>query len=390
MKKYILISIALALPLAMQAQNIEQVLQSIEQNNKELQSQAQLTKAQKMENRTGNNLSDPTVSYSSFYKNGSGVGHGTETVVSQGFDFPTQYITRYKQASLANEAVDKQYMVARRDILLQAKLLCLDLILLNQTYELLEIRMKNANELQEMYEKRLQAGDANALEVNKVKMEAMNVRTEVAQNNAAHRSALQSLLAMNGNQPLEFSSNTYPQVEVIRDYNKLRDEVIASDLDLQALGYATRAAEKQVSVDKQNWLPKLTAGFRRNTDSEMSMNGFVIGGSIPLFSNRKKVQIAKAQAVSAQLMQEDAQLEKENELMALFNEIKQLEEAMEAYDVPLMHRSLDLLKQALEEGQISLIEYFVEAEMVYKNLQAYMQLENQYQKVMANIYKNEL
>jgi hypothetical protein len=37
-----------------------------------------------------------------------------------------------------------------------------------------------------------------------------------------------------------------------------------------------------------------------------------------------------------------------------------------------------------------LIEYFVEAEMVYKNLQARMQLENQYQKVMASIYKNEL
>jgi hypothetical protein len=55
-----------------------------------------------------------------------------------------------------------------------------------------------------------------------------------------------------------------------------------------------------------------------------------------------------------------------------------------------MYRSLDLLKQALKEGQISLIEYFVEAEMVYKNLQVRMQLENQYQKVMASIYKNEL
>ena len=55
-----------------------------------------------------------------------------------------------------------------------------------------------------------------------------------------------------------------------------------------------------------------------------------------------------------------------------------------------MHHSLGLLKQALKEGQISLIDYFVEAEMIYKNLQAYMQLENQYQKVMANIYKNEL
>ena len=250
--------------------------------------------------------------------------------------------------------------------------------------------MKNANDLQAMYEKRLQTGDANALEVNKVKMERMNVQTEVAQNNAAHRTALQTLLAMNGNLPLEFSATAYPQVKDINDYNTLRDEVIASDLDLQAMGYAARAAEKQVSVDKQNWLPKLQAGFRRNTDSEMSMNGFVIGGSIPLFSNRKKVQIAKAQALSAQLLKEDAQLEKENELMALYNEMKQLKQALDTYDVPLMHRSLALLKQALEEGQLSLIEYFVEAEGIYKNLQARMQLENQYQKVMADIYKNEL
>lgn len=388
--KKLIITIALCLPIGMQAQNIEQVLQSIEQNNKELQSQAQLSKAQKMENRTENNLPDPTVSYSSFYKNGMGPGHGTETVVSQGFDFPTQYITRNRQATLENEAIDIQQQAVRRDILLQAKLLCLDLIQLNQESELIQIRMKNANDLQAMYEKRLQTGDANALEVNKVKMERMNVQTEVAQNNAAHRTALQTLLAMNGNLPLEFSATAYPQVKEINDYNTLRDEVIASDLDLQAMGYAARAAEKQVSVDKQNWLPKLQAGFRRNTDSEMSMNGFVIGGSIPLFSNRKKVQIAKAQALSAQLLKEDAQLEKENELMALYNEMKQLKQALDTYDVPLMHRSLALLKQALEEGQLSLIEYFVEAEGIYKNLQARMQLENQYQKVMANIYKNEL
>ena len=388
--KKLIITIALCLPIGMQAQNIEQVLQSIEQNNKELQSQAQLSKAQKMENRTENNLPDPTVSYSSFYKNGMGPGHGTETVVSQGFDFPTQYITRNRQATLENEAIDIQQQAVRRDILLQAKLLCLDLIQLNQEKELIQIRMKNANDLQAMYEKRLQTGDANALEVNKVKMERMNVQTEVAQNNAAHRTALQTLLAMNGNLPLEFSATAYPQVKEINDYNTLRDEVIASDLDLQAMGYVARAAEKQVSVDKQNWLPKLQAGFRRNTDSEMSMNGFVIGGSIPLFSNRKKVQIAKAQAISAQLLKEDAQLEKENELIALYNEMKQLKQALDTYDVPLMHRSLALLKQSLEEGQLSLIEYFVEAEGIYKNLQARMQLENQYQKVMANIYKNEL
>ena len=389
MKKQI-ITIALCLPMWMQAQNIDHVLQSIEQNNKELQSAMQLTKAQKMENRTTNNLSDPTVSYSSFYKNGAGPGHGTEFVASQGFDFPTQYITRNRQADLANEALDKQQQAVRRDILLKAKILCLDLILLNQEKALMNIRKQNADELEALYGKRLEAGDANILEVNKIKMERMNVQTEVAQNHASHRNALQSLLAMNGNLPLEFAETNYPQVKEIMDFNTMRDEVIASDLDLQALSFTTKAAEKQVSVNKQDWLPKLQAGFRRNTDRKMSMNGFVVGGSIPLFSNRKKVQIAKAQALSAQLMQDDARLQVENNLMALFNEMQQLKEAMNAYDMPLLYKSLDLLKEALKEGQISLIEYFVEAESVYKNLQARMQLENQYQKVMASIYKNEL
>jgi outer membrane protein TolC len=169
--KRILVIIALCSPLLMQAQSIEHILKSIEQNNKELKAQKHAADATKMENRTNNNLPDPTVSYSSFYSNGAEGGHGTEFVASQGFDFPTQYIARNRQATLQNEAVDKQQQAARRDILLNAKNLCLDLILLNQEKTLMDIRMKNADELQALYEKRLTAGDANILEVNKIKME---------------------------------------------------------------------------------------------------------------------------------------------------------------------------------------------------------------------------
>ena len=212
--KRILFIIAFCSPLLAQAQSIEHILKSIEQNNKELKAQKHAADATKMENRTNNNLPDPTVSYSSFYSNGAEGGHGTEFVASQGFDFPTQYIARNRQATLQNEAVDKQQQAARRDILLNAKNLCLDLILLNQEKTLMDIRMKNADELQALYEKRLTTGDANILEVNKIKMERMNVQTEVAQNSAAHRTALQSLLAMNGNMPLEFAETTYPAIQL--------------------------------------------------------------------------------------------------------------------------------------------------------------------------------
>ena len=63
---------------------------------------------------------------------------------------------------------------------------------------------------------------------------------------------------------------------------------------------------------------------------------------------------------------------------------------MKAYDVPLMHETLDMLKQAVMAGKLSIIEYYVEVDGVYRNLQAYIQIENQYQKLMADIYKNRL
>lgn len=96
--KRILVIIALCSPLLMQAQSIEHILKSIEQNNKELKAQKHAADATKMENRTNNNLPDPTVSYSSFYSNGAEGGHGTEFVASQGFDFPTQYIARNRHS----------------------------------------------------------------------------------------------------------------------------------------------------------------------------------------------------------------------------------------------------------------------------------------------------
>ena len=389
-KQYMIGVVELFLAGSLQAQSIADVLQSIERNNKELQAQLQLTEAAKMEVQTQNSLSDPTIDYSPFFAKGVDGVASSELVVSQEFDFPTLYAARRQSGKLQQEVLDRQQQAVRRSILLDAKNLCLDLIRLNQEKALLDARKKNADELLTLFEKRLQEGDAGILEVNKIKMERMNVQTEVTQNNAAHRTALQSLLAMNGNLPLEFTADTYPQIEKIRDYNALYDEIMLTDADLLASDAAARAAAKEVSVNKQNWLPKLSVGYRRNTSLDEKSNGFLIGGSIPLFSNRKKVKIARAQEVGARLQLDNARLQAEATVQSRYNEVLQLQEAMKAYDVPLMHETLDMLKQAVMAGQLSIIEYYVEVDGVYRNLQAYIQIENQYQKLMADIYKNRL
>lgn len=388
--KFNLLIAALLFSGAGQAQSIDEILHSIEQNSPELKSQQQATHAAQLEVQTLNNLEDPSVEYSPFFAKGVEGVASSELVVKQGFDFPTLYAARKKQGKLQQEVLNRRNDMNRREVLLKAKTLCLDLIRLNQEQELLEQRKKNAEELLALFNERLEKGDANILEVNKIKMERMNVQTEVAQNAAAHRNALQQLLAMNGNLPLEFACSSYPVLTPVTSYSALYDEVMATDATLLEADATARAADKELSVNRQNWLPKLEVAYRRNTSLGEKSNGFLVGGSIPLFSKRKRTQIARAQAISAQLQRDDVRLKTEANIQSQFNEIQQLNEAMQAYDIPLMHQTLDLLKQAVTAGQLSIIDYYVEAEGVYRNLQAYMEIENQYQKLMATVYKNRL
>ena len=154
MKQIITIGAELLLLIAgsAQAQNsIEQVLRNIETNNKELQANSHLISSQKLENKTNNNLPDPTLSYAHLWDSKNSDETVGEMVISQSFDFPTLYATRGKMNRLKTNALDAQATAFRQQILLQAKEVCLDIIMLQRQQALLDERLKNAEELSAMY-----------------------------------------------------------------------------------------------------------------------------------------------------------------------------------------------------------------------------------------------
>lgn len=392
MKKNIISIIALLAFAGARAQApIDGVLRSIETNNKELQANAQLITSQILESKTDNNLPDPTLSYAHLWNNKDKDNTIGELVVSQSFDFPSLYATRNKLNRLKATAFDGQRNVFRQNILLQAKEVCLDIIMLRQQQQILSERLRNAEELSAMYAKRLQTGDANILETNKINLELLNVRTEASMNETALRNKMQELTALNGNIPVVFEGADYPSVLFPGNYEELKSEVLSSDYTLQTLSSESLVARKQIAVNKSQWLPKLELGYRRNTESGEPFNGLVVGFSIPLFENRNKVKIARAQSLNVDLQKENAVLATESELTQLYREASALRTSMNEYEKTFRsQQDLALLKEALTGGQISMIEYFVEVSVVYQSRQNYLQLENQYQKAMARIYKNKL
>ena len=368
--------------------NIEEVLLSVQDNNPELIALDKDVEAQMLQMKGENIPEDPSVEYSSFYSSGVSGQSGSELVVSQGFDFPTLYAARHKRNELAQAALDKGLESERRRILLDARNLCYDIIMYRQTGSLLAMQSEIAGRLLSLYGQRLETGDASVLEVNKIKVELMGVATAVAANDAALDAACRALDAMNGGNVIEFEADFYPLVEEIRDREAFIEEYLGSDASVAAAEDAADAAAKEVSVNRQGWIPKFEIGYRRNTAIREAEHGFLVGGSIPLFSNHRKVAMAKARSASAHSTLNSVRLQAESEVRALLNEMEQTENAIRAYDEPLMRETLELLGKAVEGGEISLIDYFVEASTIYDNLSACISLKNSYYKLLARLCKN--
>ena len=213
----------------------------------------------------------------------------------------------------------------------------------------------------------------------------MNIQNALLTKDAAHRKALQDLLALNGNKPLAFEATSYPPLPEKEEIWMIINEAISNNPSLKAIETDSRAALKNITVSKLNWLPKIEIGYRRNTADGLKEHGFIVGGSIPVFSNKRNVEIAKAQAINATLSYEDATLRAKAQLESQINEFHKLDKAMSMYDIDIMYETLDMMKENVERGESSLIDYFSESEMIYQNLQAYYDLECQYQKVLAQL-----
>ena len=372
------------------ADNIGDVLKQVASNNLTLQALAHDNQADVLDIKASNSIGGPSVEYSPFFTKGySGVAE-SELVVSQEIDFPTKYAARNKQAKMQNIVGEQLLIKQRRDILLQAQLLCIDLIRLNQTLSMLHERLANSETLLQMYKKRMDAGDANALELNKVKLDCMEVRTLVNEAQGVRTSLLQQLRQLNGGKPIDVIDTVLPEYPQITNFESYRALALASDADVAVAQTALRAADMNLKLQKNEWLPNISFGYRRNTEHGEGINGFLVGVSFPLYSNSNNVKAARQRRESAELQVMQAQNEAEATLRTNYEQLQGLQQVIDHSDVKLLQESLTLFAKALQQGEITALVYYVEINSIYEKLQRHIDLHCQSVKLLAELHKAEL
>lgn len=392
MKAIIISILALFGSISLYAQNnTNSVLTSIEENNTTLKALRETAESQKLENRTGIYLSNPEIGFNYLWGNPVDMGNRTDFSVTQTFDIPTITGMKSKVANGKNDLVEWQYKADRMNIMLEAKQYCIELIYYNALGKELNLRLEHAQTIAESYKKRLATGDANKLEYNKIQLNLSSVQGEMSRIEVERNTLLSQLKRLNGGKDVIFDESQFAQIQLPLNFD---DWFINAEQKNPVLAYIKQEIEvskRQVSVSKAMGLPTFSAGYMSEKVVGQRFQGVSVGVSIPLWENKNRVKQAKAAVRAAESREADSKQQFYSNLQIQFNRAMGLQNTAQAYRKSLFTaNSTDLLKKALDAGEISLLDYMVEIGLYYETVNQALQAEMDYQKAFAELSTVEL
>ena len=350
-------------------ENIEKVVTEIEKNNTTLLALRQNTEAEKMGNKTGIYLSNPEVEFNYLWGSPSVIGNRTDFSVKQSFDFPTAYRYRQQISTLRNEQAELDYEKQRREILMQARKVCVDLTYNNALRKELTSRMGNAAKIAESYRAKFRLGEANILEFNKTQLVLLNLTKEMETIEIEGKELASQLALLNGGNAIEFADSEFQSLVIPDDFDQWYANAEQANPVLQWLKQEIEVLQKQEKLNQAQSLPKLQAGYMSEKVVGQQFQGLTVGISIPLWENKNTVKYAQAQAEAAQSLQADQKLHFYNSLKSLYSKAAGLQKNLVDYRQKLQScNNSQLVLKALDKGEISMIEYMFELAVYYDSV----------------------
>lgn len=388
---YIIIGIIIVSSFNIKAITIESILDSININNTLLMSKNAEMNAKIADIKTSNNLGDTEIGFE--YQNGANInGQKYGISVSQGFDWPGMYMARSKANNAKIKAAEYEFQIDKLDILFTAKQLCLNVINANQKIKAQTQIYNGIKQLSAEYEKGFKHGEISILDINKLKIELLNVKQALDKSIVERNNLIDKLTALNGNKSIANieSIDVYPNQE-LHAFETYTNEFSSLDPKLNYEAQILNSSNKEVTMAKLGWLPKFSVGYKYANELGDKFNGFEIGMALPLFSNINKVKTAKSTQLSAEYNEQDILAEKTAEIKSNYAQAVYLRSQIHSYNTVLSDTANhEMLRKALDGGQITLLNYLLEIRYFLEAEQTLLDLEFEYNSVLTTLNKYNL
>lgn len=358
--------------------SVEDILRLVDQNNTTLKAAADKTEAAKQEAMMETSLDDPEIGFDYLWGKPGMIGKRKDVNVNQTFDLATVFGYRKRLANSQKELLELELQQKRVETRLEAMDLLVQITYYNQALAIYEERLQQEKQLADSYEKRLAAGDANKLEANRARLSLADVEADAAKFSTERDILLLQLQTLCGGAVVSYNGTDYLALNT------------APEVSLKALQEAQNnqqqlIAENELKTTKAQSMPSIKAGYMAELTDDEKWNGVTIGLSIPLWNNRHNLKRAKLQVESARSEAADAAYQLEQVAAAQRLRTERYYDIAQKMQQKLANASSTaLLRKALDEGEISLVEYTIENSDLFDLRIKALEAERDYQE--AKIY----
>lgn len=379
-------------PLGSAAQTIGEadLLQAVERHSPGLQSAAATARSNQIEARTGNTLPNPELEYIHSWGSSGAVGED-EFTATQGFDFPTAYVQRTRAARAREDAAQASYRQVRMETLLQARLAVQEILYLQKRIEVDSLRLADAEFARQIARVRAQAGDITSIEENRIEFQSLSARNNLTRTRMALETALTSLSSLSG-----LSLGTDVQIEpmplpALAPLEQVLEQAYAADPALSAARASGQAAQADRRLAVSLALPKFSAGYKYSSSDGAKFHGVIAGMSIPLFESRNTVRLARARQAEVEATTLALETNLTADLTAKYSQAARLEAMSRTYQSGGDGAGKSaLLRKALQEGSLTILEYFTELDPVYRHMDEVNELLYNYRSLLIELNKYTL
>jgi cobalt-zinc-cadmium efflux system outer membrane protein len=369
----------------------EAVLSEIEKNNKSIASERQRHETQKLYYRTGLNPVNPKVEYEYLPGRPDGAGTQQDLAITQAFDFPTAYGGKRQVSQQQILQSELESTAFRQEVLLEAKVYCIQFVYQSDLLGELKKRLTAADQLADAMNRKTQQGESNILDLNKARLLQVDLKNQVALT-TTNLAAIQTKLGeLNGGTTPDLSSVTYPMLTDLPGFEELDSLIEANDPVVRSVRQQREVNIRQIKLTKALALPKVDAGYHRQSILGQTYEGVHFALTVPLWEDKNRVKTEQARLQQSELEIQEHRTSHVSENRQLYDQYLHWLTTVEEYSQILDGgNNEELLNRALQAGQISVIEYLMEMRYFYDAVNVKLGAEMNLHEAVATLYKFQL
>lgn len=214
----------------------------------------------------------------------------------------------------------------------------------------------------------------------------MNINKELESIEIERITLLSELTCLNGEIFIDFTDSQFQSPVIHADFEQWYVSAEQNNPVSIWIEKEMEISKKQEKLNRAMSLPKLQTGFMSEKIIGEQFQGITIGLSIPLWENKNTVKFAKANTIALESIITDNKIQLNNYLKSLHTKAISLKQNADDYRLNLrLFDNSELLKKALDKGEITLIDYILELSIYYESVNKLLELERGLNKTLAEL-----